>query len=241
MTPAQIIEKAESLGPWYHEIALTHGYVTPSVMKASRPIWDMTRRVRSKLDYSGKAVLDLGTFDGMWAFEAERLGAASVVACDIWQAATPSPLPLERFLFARRCLGSKAWPVTNGDAHYLTDRLADAKRVLGIKAFDIVQNLGMLYHLENPLLALSEIRKQLEPKGAMLLETAAWTGGSNAPTVRLNSDNGVYYDQTTFWVPNIPALQGMLGLTGFKPRKFEVVDQLPNREAIRVCAICDLA
>lgn len=239
MTPEQIIEKAEALGPWYHEIEVTQGYLTPSVMTASRPTWEMVRRVRSRLDYTGKRVLDLGTFDGMWAFEAERLGAACVVAADIWQAGHPSPLPLERFLFARRCLGSKAWPVTNGDAHYLTDRLADAKRVLGIDGFDIVQNLGMLYHLENPLLALTEIRKQLAPGGVMLLETAAWTGGGDLPAVRLNTDEGIYCDPTTFWVPNLAGLRGLLGLAGFKAGDFETVQQLPNTAAMRACGLCE--
>ncbi len=45
-------------------------------------VWSNARQVRNTVDYRDKAVLDLASWDGLWAFEAEALGAAMVVATD---------------------------------------------------------------------------------------------------------------------------------------------------------------
>jgi tRNA (mo5U34)-methyltransferase len=64
---------------WYHTIELAPGIVTPG--------WFDTRSVVSELPFpaslEGKRCLDIATFDGFWAFEMERRGAAEVVAIDI--------------------------------------------------------------------------------------------------------------------------------------------------------------
>ena len=64
---------------WYHTIDLGNGQVTPG--------WfDMRPYVKhyglpERMD--GMRVLDCGTWDGFWAFELERRGAAEVVAIDL--------------------------------------------------------------------------------------------------------------------------------------------------------------
>jgi len=65
---------------WYHKIDLGNGIVTPGFNYD--PLWDNIRKVRSRIDYQGKTVLDIASFDGLWAFEAEHLGAKTVVATD---------------------------------------------------------------------------------------------------------------------------------------------------------------
>jgi tRNA (mo5U34)-methyltransferase len=239
MTLEEIKFRAESFGLFYHEIELCPGYKTQSCMADNNAaFWQMIRSVRERIDYQGKSVLDLGTFDGMWAFEAEKLGASHVVACDIWQADPPTPVPLDRFLFARQVLNSRVWPVTNGDVQALSSRLRDVLPVVGIKGFDIVQNLGLMYHVENPLLALREIRKVMNPGGIMLLETACWTDACNGqPAMRWNNFE-VYGDHCTYWVPNLACLKMMLNHCGFvNDAEVEVRDQLPNPLPQRVCLI----
>src|SRR5215212_12012394 len=62
---------------WYHTIELAPGVITPGYV-------DM-RPVAERLlpdDLSGKRALDIGTFDGFWAFEMERRGA-EVTAIDV--------------------------------------------------------------------------------------------------------------------------------------------------------------
>ena len=62
----------------YHRIELAPGVFTPGVNDSGKflALLELPR------DLSGKRVLDLGTRDGYFAFEAERRGAAEVVAID---------------------------------------------------------------------------------------------------------------------------------------------------------------
>src|SRR5436305_1624256 len=64
---------------WYHTIDLGNGIVTPGAFD-HRPYlhyFGLPER------FDGKRVLDVATFDGFWAFEFEKRGAAEVVAIDL--------------------------------------------------------------------------------------------------------------------------------------------------------------
>ena len=63
---------------WYHSLELAPGVVTPG--------WFDLRPMAAKLPWptlTGLRCLDVGTFDGFWAFEMERRGAREVVAIDL--------------------------------------------------------------------------------------------------------------------------------------------------------------
>jgi tRNA (mo5U34)-methyltransferase len=64
---------------WYHTIDLPDGTTTAGFAdaRAARPYVEWPAELR------GGRCLDVGTFDGFWAFEMERLGAAEVLALDI--------------------------------------------------------------------------------------------------------------------------------------------------------------
>ncbi|MBL8702111.1 MAG: methyltransferase domain-containing protein [Alphaproteobacteria bacterium] len=64
---------------WYHSIDLGNGVVTPGEFDHRHHL--QRYRIPERLD--GKRVLDIGTFDGFWAFEFERRGASQVVALDL--------------------------------------------------------------------------------------------------------------------------------------------------------------
>lgn len=64
---------------WYHSIDLGQGVTTPGFVDR-RPY---VNEYGLPQDLSGKRCLDVGTWDGFWAFEMERRGAAEVVAIDI--------------------------------------------------------------------------------------------------------------------------------------------------------------
>jgi len=87
----------------------------------------------------GKRVLDIGTWDGWYAFEMERRGA-EVVAIDCWD----NPL----FHEAHARLGSRV-EYGQFDVYDLTPER--------IGRFDIVLFMGVLYHLKHPLLALERV------------------------------------------------------------------------------------
>ena len=214
MNRDDIIAQAEDFGSWYHEIELVPGYITKSNMTGIRHYWKSTHKVIDQVDYKGKTVLDLGTMDGYWAFEAEKRGASYIVTSDIWQGI--AELGMKRFLLARAALSSKVMVVPNTDVHDLVKRLGS---IVPVGGFDIIQNFGMLYHIQNPMLALHQIRRCLSDSGQMILETACWNGGEKAPVMRFNSDQVVYKDGSTYWLPNHACLFAMLRMTGFEPNE----------------------
>lgn len=63
---------------WYHTLEVAPGVTTPGVFDL-RPIVERLPWP----DVRGKRCLDIGTFDGFFAFELERRGASEVVATDI--------------------------------------------------------------------------------------------------------------------------------------------------------------
>ena len=90
-------------------------------------------------DLRGKRVLDIGTWDGFFAFEMEKRGA-DVMAVDNWDN------PRFREMHAR--LGSRV-DYRQFDIYDLTPAR--------IGRFDIVLFMGVLYHLKHPLLALERV------------------------------------------------------------------------------------
>ena len=227
------IAEAKALEPWYHTIAISEDYTTTTRLGAETfKQWENNRAVRSALDYTGKTVLDLGTMDGMWAFEAERLGALKVVATDIWQGFGLETGP-QRFDVAHAALKSKVVLKPGGDVHNLHSWLLRNR----LFAFDIVQCLGLLYHIQNPILALHQIRKCTNDGGVMLLETAYWNENSDGPAMRYNSDGGIYCDPCTFWAMNPRCLVDVLQLCGFKARSGALM--LGEGKIRRVSVVCD--
>jgi tRNA (mo5U34)-methyltransferase len=155
---------------WYHTIELRPGVVTPG--------WFDTREVAERLpwpDLAGKRCLDVGTFEGFWAFEMERRGAADVLAIDIldphaWDWPRGSSAELVRdleerkrggqgFLLARQALGSAV--VRRELSVYDLDP-AD------VGVFDVVYLGSLLLHLRDPVRALERVHDVLSPGGHLL-------------------------------------------------------------------------
>jgi tRNA (mo5U34)-methyltransferase len=113
-------------------------------------------------------VLDVGTFDGLYAFLAEARGASRVVAVDN-----------EQYLAWVRA----RWGVTleGGEGFRaiaaLLDSAVDYRRLdafelaqLG-ERFDLILCFGVLHRVENPLGLLRVLRRCLAPGGGLLIET----------------------------------------------------------------------
>lgn len=213
-------EKVKDYGSWYHKIDLGQGIVTPGL--DFEPIWDMVRSSRNHIDYKGKTVLDLASFDGMWAFEAEKLGAEIVVATDVYYE------NFKKFLFCREVLDSKVIPYYNVSPYDLWNRLDvflqenwDSQKPYE-RLFDVVQHLGLLYHLRDPMLTLSQSRSMMRPGGYMLIETAVVLDGNKNESFMLFNgvppeEQRIYRDTTTWWAPTIRCLKEMLKASLFEP------------------------
>ena len=209
---------------WYHKIELRPGIFTPGI-SILEDLWAMTRETRTNLSYEGKRVLDLASFDGMWVFEAEKLGASVVVATDCLQ-----PL-YANFELCKDILKSKAIPFYNTSPYRLWEGLQvllmddmstkmPFPKQIHHNLFDIVQHLGLLYHVRDPLWTLSQCRSVVKTGGHLLLETAAILH-SNESKMVLNGTPGrmnrIYQDDTTWWLPTVPCVLEMLENTLFEP------------------------
>ena len=89
---AAIWERIAGIG-WYHTIDLGHGVATPGFID-NRPTVHLFGIPQ---DLTGKRCLDIGTYDGFWAFEMERRGASEVIGIDVDSPADHDlPLPLKK-------------------------------------------------------------------------------------------------------------------------------------------------
>jgi SAM-dependent methyltransferase len=233
-----IREGVERLAPWYHKIDLGSGILTPGY--DFEPVWDSIRRSRSLIDYRGKSVLDIASWGGMWAFEAEARGASMVVAVET------AFKKQENFLFCREVLRSRAIPFYNVSAYNLAERLDVCFTPFGgsnrtaFEGFDIVQHLGLLYHLSDPIASLMQTRSVMKDGGLLLIETAYHV--SDKPTmlfqgVRRKEGRIYAEDHTTWWAPSLQCLTEMLATALFEP----VPDSLstaPMGEISMVSLVC---
>jgi tRNA (mo5U34)-methyltransferase len=252
-----ILTRMYGMAFWYHKIRLADGIVTPGLDLDD--VWGLIRGVRRHLDYRDKIVLDLGAWDGMWSFEAEALGAALVVAADCCYQ------PLQNFLFCREILGSRALPYYNVNLYQLQDGLDvflhdnrfvehDTESFRGLnrealgptdRRFDIVQHMGILYHLRDPLMSLIQTRSVMKTGGRLLLETA-YARSDHTPMMVFNGPvqqlGRVYHDWTTWWAPNLACLKEMLYASLFR-----VIDETievglkPHASDDRISRVCLVA
>lgn len=161
-----IRERVAAYPFWYHTLELDENVVTPGA-------WDL-RPLRDRIpwpDVAGRRCLDVGTFDGFFAFELERRGAAEVVATDV-----PSQEELDWPWDVRPGVGDSGWEEKFKGTDFGMGRgFHIAAEALGSKVqwqavniydlspetvgtFDVVTCGSLLLHLRDPIRALEAIR-----------------------------------------------------------------------------------
>jgi tRNA (mo5U34)-methyltransferase len=204
---------------WFHNIDLGEGIVTPGRYDNQA----MLRTIGMPESLAGKSVLDVGAWDGFYSFEAERRGAARVLATDHFCWSGEGWGTKEGFELARRARGSKVEDLE-------IDVLDLAPERVGGK-FDVVLFLGVLYHMRHPLLALERV---LSVTGDLLiLETHVERLPMRRPFAAFYPGTELNDDPTSWWGPNIAAVEAMLRDAGF--RQVDVPYRTPlHHTALRV-------
>jgi tRNA (mo5U34)-methyltransferase len=200
---------------WYHTIELAPGVVTPG--------WFDTRSVIEKLPFptslTGKRCLDVATFDGFWAFEMERRGAAETVAIDVldpmrwdWPVNSDSAVvaaigqrqPGSGFEIARDALGSSVERIEM--SVYDLDPAE-------VGTFDFVYVGSLLIHLRDPVRALERVRSVCA--GTLLLvdnvDLALTLRSRRRPVAALDGVGRPWW-----WKLNLAALQRVVEVAGFR-------------------------
>ena len=183
---------------WRHSIDLGHGIVTPGADDTPQRLHYLALPESLK----DKTVLDVGANDGFYSFEAERRGAARVVALDLWN--PKGPVRKERFELARRALRSSVEDMTMD--------VLDISPELG--RFDIVLFLGVLYHLRHPLLALERLFSVTNE--LLIIESHVDLLSRPEPMMAFYPGGELNNDHTNWWGPNPRALRAMVRAAGFR-------------------------
>jgi tRNA (mo5U34)-methyltransferase len=200
---------------WYHTLELAPGVETPGYFDH--------RSILAKLpipaSLAGERCLDIGTFDGFWAFEMERRGADEVIAADIldplawdWPAGA-DPLAIEAlerrkeagrgFAIAARALGSKVEKVEA--SVYELDPSVHGE-------FDFVFMGSLLLHLRDPIRALERVRSVC--RGSFLTIDAV-----DPLLTLLHPRRPIAFLEGTarpwWWKPNLRGYEQMVRAAGF--------------------------
>jgi len=183
---------------WYHTMDVAPGVTTKG--------WFDLRHIVPRLpwpDVRGKRVLDIGTFDGFFAFEMERRGAAEVVAIDVEDHMLWDWPPDYRTEDLPRDPAFSGPP--KGAGFRLVRDLIDSKvdwRPLNvydldpavIGTFDLVIMGSLLIHLRDPVRALEAIRRVTAEDGHFLssdqIEVGLTLRSRHRPLYTLNGSGG---------------------------------------------------
>lgn len=205
---------------WFHRIDLGNGVLTPGQDESAAKL----QRIRMPPRLDGWSVLDIGAWDGYFSFEAERRGAARVVAVDpaCWREPAWGPDgwgTKQPFELARRALGSSVEDVD-------VDLAEISPQTVG--EFDLVLLLGVFYHLPDPwqiLRAAASVCRRL-----LIVETHADLQDLRRPAMAFYPGE-VDGDPSNWWGPNAALLRAMLAHEGFA--RTEVFADSRGRRAAR--------
>ena len=242
--PAQGREQPDALraeiagsGFWFHSIDVGGGVVTPGLKTPAQLAYEL-ELVRLP-ELAGRSVLDIGAWDGYFAFEAERRGATRVVALDhfVWAwntGAAPHPPGAEPpRIGAGRKLAQDETPAVWDPVGLPGKRSFDvAHRALGSRVeavvadfmtsdldalgtFDVVLFLGVLYHMRDPLGALRRLARLTAGTAVVETEARVFHGPAEVPLCEFFAGYRLLDDPTNWWAPNEAALRLMLLEAGF--------------------------
>jgi SAM-dependent methyltransferase len=233
---AQLLQLIREQKVWYHTIELapgntTHGHVDLRGLAS--------RVLPRRLD--GLRALDIGTYDGFWAFELEARGAAEVLATDLdewdyssWPAHTRADVakeyaemrPADRFHVAHRMRGSRVRHI--GCSIYDLD----PSRLGGPVDFALIG--ALLVHLRDPVGGLEAARGVIRPGGRLLVIEPFDVRGTLLRPLTPAAKLRAHCTPWDWWIGNLAYLRRVLLLAGFERvriRRLFRLDAIPAMRA----------
>jgi ubiquinone/menaquinone biosynthesis C-methylase UbiE len=228
MTDQHIREQIEALGPWFYEFDLGEGRRTPSSLPPEVQPIHQTRLgmvMGAVKDHFGTRLaqiraIDVGCHEGFYSVALAREGVKSVLGVDVRE----GNLAKARFVGAALGLTNVEWRQGN----------CEDLRVEETGEFELCLFLGLLYHLENPMLCLRNISRLTrevcvvetqvidEVEGAAEWGSQEWTRPYHG-VLALIDESGEFYNRNTeagaspiATCPSPQALEFMLKQAGFR-------------------------
>src|SRR5690348_6813843 len=226
MTSADAQQRLKELGPWFYEFDLgeygrTTSELPPEVLPIHQTRLAMVERVVDA-HFSGRfdrvRCLDVGCHEGFYAVAMARRGMREVRGIDVREAS------LDKARFVAELLGLRN----------LVFEKRNVEDMATTEPFDLCLFLGILYHLENPMLCLrniSRVTRELcvletqvvdEVEGVTEWGARAWTRPYQG-ILALIDESGEFYNQNAETVaspiatcPSPKPLEFMLRQAGFR-------------------------
>jgi SAM-dependent methyltransferase len=229
---------------WYHTLELAPGVTTPGQIDlrqtAARILPD---------DLAGARALDVGTFDGFWAFELEKRGA-DVVAIDVEAIEAAEWPPLHRPRLEQQ---ATEWDVQLGRGFKLAADLLDSsvERVV-CNAYDLTPDAvggavdvafcgALLLHLRDPVAVLERIHAALRPGGRLFqLEPVLLRRSILARRTPVAEFQAVG-TPFNWWTANVAGLRAWLTAAGFADVRRHGFHRPPARDAMKGQWYCGLS
>lgn len=201
---------------WYHTLELAPGVVTPG--------WFDLRGVVDRLplpaSLAGARCLDVGTFEGFWALEMERRGAAEVLGIDIldplaWDWPAGSEDAMIRILEERKDGGRGFELVREALGSSISRRELSVYDLDpgSVGSFDFIYLGSLLLHLRDPVGALARVRSVCRGR-LLVVDRVDLPLSLLAPRRPLAALDGV--GRPWWWKPNRATLVRMLQAAGFR-------------------------
>lgn len=222
---------------WYHTIDLEADFTTPGLFDLREPAARLPWP-----DVRGKRCIDIGTFDGFFAFELEKRGAAEVIAIDVPKAELYDwPADVRPGLAERSALERQFHPPANGqgfalaasalgsNAHWKPLSIYDLDPVEA-GTFDVAVCSSLLLHLRDPIRALEAIRTVCTGEFMSFEPIDLWLTLLH-PRRPLARFDGMGLD-CQWWTPNGRGQLRMMDSAGFSVQKVDRPMMVPfNRHA----------
>ncbi len=213
-TEISILKQQIASIQWYHSIDLGNGVITPGGENSAKKL----RRLKLPESLAGQTVLDVGAWDGFFSFEAEKRHAKRILATDsfVWR-----EIGKAGFDLVKKHLKSQVEEMEIDVLELSPDKVG---------TWDIVFFLGVLYHMQHPLLALQKVASVT--KGMLIVETLVDMLMYTRPAIAFYQGVELSNDFTNWVGPNPAAVEAMLKTVGFK--KTQVVSEVRSL-LFRIC------
>jgi tRNA (mo5U34)-methyltransferase len=188
---------------WHHTLQLLPDLVVQG-LKSAEVLAAERAAILGLVELAGRSVLDIGTWNGYFAFEAKRAGAKRVIATDSYVWRVPWFRGRETFELARECLGVDV-EAREIDPTELPGDLAPA---------DVVLFLGVFYHLIDPIMVLQKVAALASD--LLVIETHQDLLNVPRPAMVFYPGTTLNNDSTNWWGPNPQCVTELLATVGFE-------------------------
>jgi tRNA (mo5U34)-methyltransferase len=226
----------DQVGFWFHSIDVGHGVTTPGFKSAERLAAEL-ETMELPADLTGRCVLDIGGWDGFFAFEAERRGAARVAVLDHY---TWSLDLVGQQAYWRQCIEAGVHPEPYHETEYWQPDTLPGKagfdtarslrgsgvqeiavdfmdcELAAVGSWDVALYLGVLYHMEDPLRALRRLAAVTGDVAIIETEAVVVPGHEDDALWRFFPGAELNGDASNWWAPNLTGLLGALSAAGFE-------------------------